>query len=41
MENIPITLVMTKNQNENPAETAIALNLEVECSILNWINKCD
>ena len=41
MENIPVTLVIIKNQNENPAETAIALNLEVECSILNWINKCD
>ena len=41
MENIPITLVMTKNQNENPAETTIALNLEDECFILNWINKCD
>ena len=41
MENIPITLVIIKNQNENPAETANALNLEDEFSILNWVNKCD
>ena len=41
MENIPVTLVIIKNQNENPAETANALNLEDERSILNWINKCD
>ena len=41
MENIPITLDIIKNQNDNPAETANALNLEVEFSILNWVNKCD
>ena len=41
MENIPITLDIIKNQNDNPAETANALNLEDERSILNWIDKCD
>ena len=41
MENIPITLDTIKNQNDNPAETANALNLEDERSILNWIYKCD
>ena len=28
MENIPVTLVIIKNQNENPAETANALRSE-------------
>ena len=41
MENIPITLDIIKNQNDNPAETANALNLEDERSILNWIDKYD
>ena len=40
-ENIPVTLDIIKNQNDNPAETANALNLEDERSILNWINECD
>ena len=39
MENIPVTLDIIKNQNDNPAETANALNLEDESSILNRINK--
>ena len=38
-ENIPVTLDIIKNQNDNPAETANALNLEDERSILNRINK--
>ena len=38
-ENIPIALDIIKNQNDNPAETANALNLEDERSILNRINK--
>ena len=38
-ENIPIVLDIIKNQNDNPAETANALNLEDERSILNWINE--
>ena len=38
-ENIPVTLDIIKNQNDNPAETANALNLEDERSILNWINE--
>ena len=38
-ENIPIALDIIKNQNDNPAETANALNLEDERSILNWINE--
>ena len=40
MENIPVILDIIKNQNDNPAETANALNLEDERSILNWINEC-
>ena len=39
IENIPVTLDIIKNQNDNPAETATALNLEDERSILNWINE--
>ena len=39
MENIPVILDIIKNQNDNPAETANALNLEDERSILNWINE--
>ena len=41
IENMPIVLVMIKNQNEKPALTANALNLGEDNSILNWINKCD
>jgi len=40
MENIPVILDIIKNQNDNPAETANALNFEDECSILNRINEC-
>ena len=39
MENIPVILDIIKNQNDNPAETANALNFEDECSILNRINE--
>jgi len=39
IENIPVALDIIKNQNDNPAETANALNLEDERSILNWINE--
>ena len=39
IENIPVTLDIIKNQNDNPAETANALNLEDERFILNWINE--
>ena len=41
IENIPIVLVMIKNQNDNPAVTASDLNLGDDASILYWINKCD
>jgi hypothetical protein len=41
IENMPIVLVMIKNQNEKPALTANALNRGEDNSILNWINKCD
>ena len=40
IENIPVAVDIIKNQNDNPAETANALNLEDERSILNWINEC-
>jgi len=39
-EKTPITVVIMKNQKENPAVTANDLNLGEESSILNWINKC-
>ena len=39
IENIPVAVDIIKNQNDNPAETANALNLEDERSILNWINE--
>ena len=39
MENIPTALIIIKNQNDNPAETANALNLEDERFMLNRINK--
>jgi hypothetical protein len=32
--------VIIKNQKENPAVTASALNLGEDNSILNWINEC-
>ena len=41
IEKNPIALIITKNQNDNPAETANALNLGEESCILNWINECD
>ena len=37
-ENTLKVLVMTKNQNEKPIETARALNLGDDSSILNWID---
>jgi len=39
MENKPTVLVIIRNQKVNPAETAKALNLGEESSILNRINK--
>ena len=39
-ENNPIADVITKNQKENPAVTANALNLGDDSSILNRINEC-
>ena len=39
MENIPTALIIIKNQNDDPAETANALNLEDECFMLNRINE--
>ncbi len=41
IENIPIVLVMIKNQNDKPALTANALNRGEDNSILNWIDKCN
>ena len=38
-ENNPIADVIIKNQKENPAVTANALNLEEDSSILNRINE--
>ena len=40
MENNPIELVITKNQKENPAVTASALNRGEDNFMLNRINKC-
>lgn len=37
-EKIPIAEVIMKNQKEEPAVTATALNREEDSSILNWIN---
>ena len=37
IENCPIVLVIIKNQNENPAVIASALNRGDESSILYWI----
>ena len=39
--NKPIEDVMITNQKVNPAETASALNLGDDNSILNRINECD
>ena len=40
IENKPETEVIIKNQKENPAVTASALNLGEDIFILNWINEC-
>ena len=40
MENKPVAEEIIKNHKENPAVTAVALNLGDDSSILNWINKC-
>jgi hypothetical protein len=40
IENKPVAEVIIKNQKENPAVTASALNLGEDNSILNWINEC-
>ena len=39
-ENKPVAEEIIKNQKENPAVTAIALNLGDDNSILNRINEC-
>ena len=38
-EKTPIEEEIIKNQRENPADTAKAFILELEESILNWVNK--
>ena len=40
IENIPVDDVMIKNQKDNPAVTAIDLNLGELVCILNRIDKC-
>ena len=40
IENIPVDDVMIKNQKDNPAVTARALNLGELVCILNRIDKC-
>ena len=40
IENKPEAEVIIKNQKENPAVTAMALNLGDDSSILNRINEC-
>ena len=40
IENMPIALEIMKNQNEKPALTANALNLEEDRSILDRIDEC-
>ena len=40
IENIPIDIVIMKNQNDNPAVTARDLNLGDDAFILNRIDKC-
>ena len=37
--NIPVLLVIMKNQNDSPAVTASDLNLGELVCILDWINK--
>ena len=37
--NIPVLLVIMKNQKDSPAVTAIDLNLGELVCILDWINK--
>ena len=39
-ENKPVAEEIIKNHKENPAVTAMALNLEDDSSILNRINEC-
>ena len=39
IENIPIDVVMMKNQNETPAVTAMDLNLGDDASMLNRIDE--
>ena len=39
-ENKPVAEEIIKNQKENPAVTAMALNLGDDSSILNRINEC-
>ena len=39
-ENKPVAEEIIKNQKENPAVTAMALNLWDDSSILNRINEC-
>ena len=41
IENKPEAEVIIKNQKENPAVTASALNLGEDSSILNCINECN
>ena len=40
IENIPNAIIMIKYQKENPADTASALNLGDDNSILDRINEC-
>ena len=40
IENKPVAELIIKNQKENPAVTASALNLGEDNSILNRINEC-
>ena len=40
-EKYPKEDVIIKNQNENPAVIASALNLMGDAFISNWINKCN
>ena len=40
IENMPMEFEIIKNQNENPALTANALNRGEDSSILNRIDKC-
>ena len=40
IENIPVDVVMIKNQNDNPAVTASDLNRGDDAFILNRIDEC-